>query len=171
MSVLATLAREHRLFETLIARLRFCAERDGPGARARVSDLLQVLLPALERHDAVETLVFGEPGQAWERDERSAHELVEAQHDALRGLRAEVQTLLREKTDAPFSRLALLVDALCGKLEWHLKTEELLVWPLYLKRTGRSVAHSLEREAEKGVAALEASVARLNIDQHQKEGA
>lgn len=168
MSVLNCLSREHRLFEMLTARLRFCAERDGPGARARIEDLLQVLLPALEQHDAIETLIFTLP-QSWERDERSAHELVEAQHDALRGLRAEIQTLLRDRSDAPFSQLALLVDALCGKLDWHFKTEELLLWPLHLKRSGRSVGRSLDREAQKGVEELEAAVARLNLLQHERE--
>lgn len=162
MSVLNCLTREHRLFERLLERLRQGIESSGDHASALlITETLQVMLPALDRHDVLEDLVFGQPGPSMGVDEKRARELVEAQHMALQRLREDVHDLLRDHT-APLPRLKSLAELLAGRLEWHFKTEEMLLWPLQVKTCSRSVGHSLELRAEKNVRDLEKAVARFS---------
>jgi hypothetical protein len=163
MSIIAILAREHRLFERLVQQLEDGADLPQPLARARVAEALLVLLPALERHDRIEDLVFGDEAGGSDQDSRRAHDIVDAQHQALRALREEIEVLLRDEADSVFNRLRGLILLLTAKLQWHFKTEEMLLWPRQAA-LGRSVGRSLEREAAKSVAELEAAVASLTQD-------
>ncbi len=158
MSVLAALAREHRLFERLIARLRPADDVEPGEARVQLEEALALLLPALDRHDRLEDLVYGRPEASWPKDEELAHRLVEAQHASIHALRAEVSAVL--ETDCPLARLAALAGLLAEKLKWHLQTEEMLLWPLQARRHGRSIDGSLERQARRDVEELERAVSR-----------
>jgi hypothetical protein len=161
MTIFQVLTREHRLFERLSSRLRGAGELGPSHGRARVAEVLLVLLPALQRHDALEETVFGRPRGEWPRDELLAGELVEAQHGALRELRSSIEAVLAGESKSTFPRLAELAELLADKLQWHFRSEEMLLWPLYAKRESRSLARSGLREAERGVRELEDSVESL----------
>jgi hypothetical protein len=162
MSVVAALAEEHRLFERLILRLRQACELPPAQCHLILRQTLQVLLPALLSHDAVEELVF-RPAHAKDHDQRRALAIVDAQHANLRQLRLEMEELLDGEPRESLPRLRKLVGALAEQLEWHLRTEEMLLWPSCAKQASRSIAAALERKARRGVTELARAIDRLQI--------
>lgn len=161
-TVLRSLEREHRVFEDLIRRLEGYGDLPPELGRARLAEALLVLLPALERHDAIEAEVFGSPGRAPTEESRRAHEIVAAQHEAIRALREEIEGVLRREDGAPLARLQALCRTLAAKLAWHFRTEELLLWPLRAAEGGPPEGKAAEKRASESVEALRAEVARLS---------
>lgn len=160
MSVFKSLTREHRLFEKLIERLRAASEGAGDEARETEIETLEALLEGLRRHDEVEHALFAAPVHGADAEEKRARQLVDAQHAALELLTADIRALLREKPIAA-RRLRAMGELLAGRLEWHFRSEEMLLWPLFARTSGRSLAHSLERRAELNARALEQAEAGL----------
>lgn len=164
MSVIAVLTQEHRLFDRLALRLRPAPELDERQARAQIEQALLVLIPALGSHDETEHAVFDRPEEEWPADARTVAALVQAQHESLSALRAEISAVLAQP-ETPVSRLLTLAAALGEKLRWHLQTEEMMLWPLLSRLPGRSLDRSIERQAERNLRALTSAVARLDAEE------
>lgn len=166
MKVLELLSREHAAFRRLLDRLETDLRHPAPRARAEMSEALQVLLPALDRHEEIEELVFERPASEDSADAETLAEVAE-QHRAIDALRGEILYALELADDCPFERLHALTGFLSRNLREHLVTEEIKLWPRCQEALRRTFerdlsAHldrrirALEREVERGLAALSA---------------
>lgn len=147
MSVFASLFLAHRLMERLIARLERSPRRGAPTAGKEARDTFLVLLPALERHEKIEDLVFG----------AAMPEEVALQHRKLDRLRAEIAQLIGGADGGDHARFAVLVPLLAAMLRRHFLLEERVLWPRYRAR-GRCLERSTERAARKQVRDLEREI-------------
>ncbi len=154
MSLLATLTQEHRLFARLLGRLERSLQFDEDTARSEVRNTLLVLLPALDRHERLEDLLFGDQGAPALKADKRLLAQVELQHAGIQVLRDQLVDLLRGSTAEPVARLKVLVTDLCARLRAHFLTEETRLWPAY-GEGGRALGRSLEREARRRVGELE----------------
>lgn len=159
MTSLAALAREHRLFERLLDRLHAMGELEPELARPLIRRTLATLLGALERHDALEDRLAGDCRNGSPAEEVWARELVDAQHGGLRELRREIAHVLAHEDHSTLPRLKTLTELLADKLRWHFETEEMLLWPLLVKRRSRSIGASLGRDAADNARLLEKELA------------
>lgn len=158
MSVIATLTREHRLFGRLGDRLERSLAYDEKMALGAVREALLVLLPALDRHEEIEGLIFARPAYACGRRAKKLLALVGAQHEELDGLRGDITDILRDSGHVPFERLRSLVVLFVQRLRLHFETEETILWPHYGKTMSRSVEQSLERRTRERVRTLELEI-------------
>ncbi len=154
MGVFASLAREHRLFSSVGLQCEFSLDREERIARRKVAEAMRVLLPALERHEEVESLLFGDADYA-EREARRVLALVAAQHGEIEALRAEIEALLPNAEHCDFGRLKSGVLRLVQGLKFHFETEENLLWPFYNSLGSRSIRRSLAHEVGEKIDQME----------------
>jgi hypothetical protein len=88
MGVFASLAREHRIFSRAARRCEKSLSHAEADARRELEEALRVLLPALERHEEVEDLLFDDPAYAAQKDAKRILAMLGAQHDEIAALRA-----------------------------------------------------------------------------------
>lgn len=160
MTVLTSLAREHRVFEGLARRLELALRFDPERARRELREVLLVLLPALERHESLEEEVFD---RREFRATRGAGPLLAEnarQHRRLMELKARLQEALEGLESHPFGRLRAAAAELTEGLRAHFLSEERRLWPRYYRAVGRSFDRALERRARRSVAELERGVRR-----------
>ncbi len=154
MSVFNALGREHQLFESLLGRLEECLEEpDRENAVDEIKKLMLILLPALEKHEALEDELFpsGEDGEA----EPKAGRLAARQHRALDAFRESLRRTLESTGRASFEEIRSAVLSFAEGLRRHFTTEERDLWPLYHRNMSRSLGNSTERRARRFVAAME----------------
>ena len=175
MIVAELFAREHALFRGFVDRLELDLSQRREGARDAVSEALRMLLPALDRHSEIEDIVFRHPPDLEDNASRALTE-VDAQHAELAALRDEILSALEQSAEElPFTRLKALTEALIADLRVHLHTEETRLWPFYKGALGRTVeavvpidlgkrALALEKELERGIAAISHSSSRSDAD-------
>lgn len=165
MTIREIFSKEHSLFRELLDKLELDLARPQARARADVVAALRILLPALDRHEEIEDIVYARPADA-ACDNRKLLRAIEDQHRDLSVLRDDILfTLERSAQERPFARLSTLTRCMICDLRAHLKMEESLLWPLYrasLNRTTDEVlpialrkrAEALEQELSRGIAAL-----------------
>lgn len=130
MKVLDALAGEHLCFRGIMDRLERCAASVDAESSFQVRALLRVLLPALDRHEQIEDIVFSAsafpPSAA-----PAALARIEAQHEAWESLRLGLLDALESPEDEAASKIEALLPLLIASLRTHLETEERLLWPAY----------------------------------------
>lgn len=154
MKILGALARNHSSFRVFMNLLSTEFAKGTIEGMVRSRDLLRVFLPALDRHEEIEDIVFQKANFPRSSD-TSILMRIDEQHEALDHLRQEALALL-ESIDsrhalAAFSRLPELISS----LRHHLETEEEALWPLYRERIDPRCDENLFRLVESRVLALE----------------
>lgn len=137
MPIIATLIKEHRMFEGLAERLERSLILEETLARSELRDTLLVLVPALERHEELEALAFHEPSEALTK--------TEAQHRLLEQLRGQTFQALQASDAVGFPALKDLVRRLTSALREHFATEEKLLFPTARPSSRRAVQAQVER--------------------------
>ncbi|HVA66717.1 MAG TPA: hemerythrin domain-containing protein [Elusimicrobiota bacterium] len=160
MSVFAGLEREHRVFARLARQCERSLARGEADARRELAETMRVLLPALVRHEEVEDLLFRDPAYAARNDAKRILAVVDAQHDEIEALRAELEALLRDARRCDFERLKTGVSLFVRKLAFHFETEENLLWPSYNSLGSRSIRRSLSHEVDERVDEMETEMRR-----------
>lgn len=166
MKVRDLLAREHAMFRRLLDILEFNLAHPEARARAEMTEALRTLLPALDRHEELEDLVFEAPPSA--RDPREALARVAEQHRTIGHLRDEVLYELELSEKCPFERLRSLSRFLIENLRAHLATEETLLWPHFQDVLEKTLdldlanplhrrARVLEKQLRRGLTAIASS--------------
>ena len=140
MTLLDTLAREHRLFERLLDRLERAVASPEDDAWEDSLELLLVLLPALERHEEIEREALGE-------------------HEDLAPLRRAFRLALACPLGWRRPRAASELGPLVARLRRHFREEEETLWPRAAER-GRSLSRSAQRGAAARVRELEREMVR-----------
>jgi len=158
MGVFASLAREHRIFSRAARRCEKSLSHAEADARRELEEALRVLLPALERHEEVEDLLFDDPAYAAQKDAKRILAMLGAQHDEIAALRAELAALLQDAQRCDFERLKTSVALFVRKLAFHFETEENLLWPSYNALGSRSIRRSLSHEVDERVDAMESEM-------------
>jgi hemerythrin-like domain-containing protein len=146
MSVLDTLAGEHALFRRLIGRLQQALRLDEDSARRQARNVLLVLLPALERHEELEDLVFGRRDGP-RRGTRQAIVELNKEHWRIALLRSELVEAMEASERVPWERYRGLAQAAAARLREHFELEEQSLWPRYRALARRSRDPGLERRA------------------------
>lgn len=157
MSLLATLTQEHALFAQLLGRLERALIYEEDAARSEVRNTLLLLLPALDRHERLEDLLFGDLASPAVKAVKGLLAQAELQRAGIQVLRDEIVDLLRGSGEERVPRLKVLVADLCARLRAHFRMEETRLWPAY-PDAGRSPGRALEREAQRRVEELEAEM-------------
>jgi len=157
MSVIRGLAREHAAFTQLIKRLEASAVGDEKAARRDVRNTLLILLSALDKHEKVEDIVFGNPSYASREDAKRIIDQVEFQHQEIQELRLEFSDSIAFSGVVPIQRLQFLVKRMADSLRVHFKTEEECLWPHY-ENFSRSLDISIRRRLDQSVKALESDI-------------
>jgi iron-sulfur cluster repair protein YtfE (RIC family) len=158
MNVIRGLAREHAAFTKLIERLEAGAAGDEKTARREVRNTLLILLSALDKHEKVEDVVFGNPSYASSEEAKRILEEVESQHQELQELRLEFLEAATSSDAVPMQRLKFLVSRMADGLRMHFKTEEERLWPHY-ENFSRSLDASIRSRIERSVKDLESDIA------------
>ncbi|MBI3549054.1 MAG: hemerythrin domain-containing protein [Elusimicrobia bacterium] len=159
MSVLEVLAKEHAVFREANAQLRSCFQMQDSRAERHLRDILLALIPALERHEEIEDIVFGHSDVATASDILVYMEEAERQHRLIDSMRGTLLAAVRGSRWKSIDQMRPLVLPFVAALEAHLSAEERRLWPAYLKRFSRSLAHSAERQARDSLRRLELDLA------------
>lgn len=165
MNVRDVLSREHQSFRRTLDALEREADHHESRAKAALAESLRRLLPALDRHEELENLIFDASSS---EDEGRALEAVTVQHRAISDLRGEILDALEMADECSFERLRGLTLFLAQSLRVHLDTEEERLWAvcraildrpcdLVLAERLRRHARVLERELRRGRAAIASS--------------
>jgi len=155
VSVFKSLAEEHALLLSLVARLESAAaEPDSRSAAKETRNLLLVLLKALEAHEGLEHLVFDREEGAPAAEESATAALIERQHAALGELRREGAALLQGLPREDSATMRGLSRRLARLLRRHFENEERALWPSLNASAGRSRLHRLDRQAREQVKAM-----------------
>ncbi len=157
MSVLAGLAREHAIFKKLLERLEASAARDEATARRDVRKTLLILVSALDKHEKVENLVFGDPSYASREGAKLIVDQVGRQHQELSDLRLEFLEATSASEAAPLALLKRLVSLMAEGMRAHFRTEEEVLWPHY-EDFSRSLDAAIRFKIERSVQDLERAV-------------
>lgn len=156
MSVLEALAREHELFERLLHRLDRALDAPDPDTgRSRVEGVLLVLFPAMDRHEEIESLVFGSQEYASRPGARELLKECELQHDALNAVRKDMRLVLSHPETYTWEHMRSLGALFIASLRGHFRVEEQKLWPHYQRTLVRSAARATERAARLKVGELE----------------
>jgi hemerythrin len=168
MSILKTLAREHRVFSRLIDSIERSLDYEEQTARAELRDALLVLFPALDKHEEIEDLVFERPPHAPGKEVRRLLTEVERQHKSIGLLRRDLNAALDASSRQSFDYVKSVTLELVQKLRLHFQTEESRLWPCYEQAQRRSMDQWRDRLAREGVKALERDVelSRMAIDEY-----
>ncbi len=151
MTVLNSLAREHRLFLRLLERLERAMRYGEKTGREEIRGGLLVLLQALERHERIEDAVFSRPAFASARAARPLLEEVNAGHRRIENLKSRAEAALAGAEVESLARLGPVILNLAAELRSHFSLEETKLWPLYQHTHGRSLEHSMASRARKEV--------------------
>jgi hemerythrin-like domain-containing protein len=165
MNVREVLSREHRSFRLTLDALEREADQHESRAKSALADSLRLLLPALDRHEELEDLIFEFASM---EDGGEALDAVAAQHRGIAELREEILEVLERVDACSFDRLRGLALFLAQSLRVHLNTEESRLWESFrdlldrpcdavLAERLRRRARVLERELRRGRAAIAAS--------------
>ena len=160
MSLLDLLAGEHLMFRRILDRLEDDLARPEERARPLVSEGLLLLLPALDRHEEVEALIFERSAYAAMEVSRSVLAQMRAQHAGIDRLRKDILGALEFAEQCPFSVLSGLSSTLIADLRRHLKVEEDVLWPHYRSVMGRSSDHALSQQVRRRVEIIESDLAQ-----------
>lgn len=159
MSALAALLQAHRLMTRIVDRLERSSRLDRRAARMERRGAILVLLRALERHEALEDMIFAPDANAsQERAEAAA--AIETQHRRLEGLREELVLVLSARQGPDLEAEDRMIARLVRLLRSHFQTEERRLWPLYSSQ-GRSLDRLLEHSAQAQVRELKREIDRL----------
>jgi iron-sulfur cluster repair protein YtfE (RIC family) len=158
VSVIQGLRREHADFTKLIKRLEASATGDSSTARREVRNTLLILVSALDKHEKVEDVVFGNPSYASREDAKRIIDQVEFQHQKIQELRLEFLEAIISSDAVPIQRLQFLVSRMADSLRMHFKTEEECLWPHY-ENFSRSLDASIRRRLDQSVKTLESDIA------------
>lgn len=158
MSIFATLAREHRLFRRLIDKLERSLQYQEELARKELRDAILVLLPALDRHEEIEHLLFDHPEYSGHKEAKKLLGIVDAQHRKIKALRKDLRAFIGECDAYSLARLRALGFLFIGRLRLHFETEETMLWPHYNSPGSRSIRRSIELKTRRKVRVLEAEV-------------
>jgi hemerythrin-like domain-containing protein len=157
VSVLAALTREHALFHRMIDRLERASAWEETAARAEIRQSLLILLPALDKHEEIEDLVFSDPIYVT----REGADLIGAELKREQGrvnlIRGEIRRTI-EVANAPRERLAAVVSDLVRILREHFRIEEKRLWPHYARSMSRSRDKSASRRVDREVRRLEKEI-------------
>ncbi|TPW22098.1 MAG: hypothetical protein FD126_42 [Elusimicrobia bacterium] len=122
-----TLDKDHRIFERLADVLDRSRMRPPAEMRDLVAATLDVLVPALKAHEALETALMGavtvrSPGLA------ESLRVAALQHDSLSSLLKDLRIILSEPGRYRVEHLASLTFLLSRNLREHLRHEEETLW-------------------------------------------
>lgn len=146
MSVLDVLAGEHVLFRRLIGDLQRVLRFEEDAARREARDVLLVLLPALERHQELEDLVFGPAAEGSRVHAKVVAEL-NKEHWRIALLRAELLEAMKESGAMSCEAFRKKTLELVVKLRMHFEMEETRLWGRLRELSGRGIDKSIERRA------------------------
>lgn len=158
MSILKTLAREHRVFSRLIDRIERSIAYDEATARSELRDALLVLFPALDKHEEIEDLVFDHPPRASGGSVKRLLAEVDCQHKTIERLRQDINVALESSSRQSFDYVKSTAQELVQKMRLHFETEEKRLWPCYEHSLRRPTDLWRERIARESVKALERNV-------------
>lgn len=144
MSVLKSLAEEHRVFRGLIGRIERALDLPEQLMRSEILEALLVLLPALERHEEIEDLAFSEPRYRKSPGAAALLKELEYQHRDVERLRKEIDASLK-LDDLPVEEVRRLASLLAKRLTAHFATEERRLWPHYERTMSRTLDRSIGR--------------------------
>lgn len=150
MSLLSSLAREHRLMERLMDRLEAGIAPEAGVDGARLARLLEPLTAALGAHEELEGRVYAAANDA------AAVQflpMVERQHRELGEIRRELAAEIAQASAG--ERLRALARLYLQGLRYHFQTEETRLWPEFFGKAGRSMGRSIELAAARRVRELE----------------
>ena len=173
MSILDTLSKEHQLFRRLLDRLEKSLERPEEEAREELQEILLVLFPALNKHEEIESAVFDPEDYGREAGAKEILDFIERQHQSIGSLREEILQVLQGAERYSYEHLKSLVTLLVVGIRRHLDSEEIRLWPHYLRTVSRSLGHSMGRRAESLVKELERDIQQreLMISDYLRKGA
>ena len=154
MSVVAALAREHRVFLRMIERIERALSRTEAEGRAAARIDLLVLLTALERHEEIEAEAFVDPPDSSDESTSQAAAEMEREHAEVGVLRDEIRGMLEESSGS-WEHFSSRASVLTARLRRHFETEEQKIWPRYAHAAGRSRARALARRVDEMVRRLE----------------
>ncbi len=158
MSVVAALAREHRVFLRMIDRIERALSRVEEEGRADARVDLLVLLTALERHEEIEAEAFADPPDPSDAATAQAAAELRREHAEVGVLRDEVRGMLEESSGS-WEHFSSRARELAARLRRHFETEEQDIWPRYAHAAGRSRARALARRVDARVKRLERELA------------
>jgi len=145
MSVIDVLMGEHQLFRRLIIQLQKALQLQENAARREARDVLLVLLPALERHEELEDLVFGPEGEE-DHSPKIVSEL-NKEHWRIALLRADIAEVMKDSDQLLGDQYRIKILELVVKLREHFEMEELRLWPRYRELAHKRLGRALERRA------------------------
>lgn len=163
MSVLISLAREHRLFLRLSERLERAMRYGEKTAREELRGGLLALLYGLDRHEQIEDEVFTRSAFASSRGARRMLAEVERQHVRINELKDRTLKALAGSDVVSLAGLGPVVIDLSHELRRHFATEETRLWPLYSKIHSRSLDYSVTARAERAVNDLERELRKFLV--------
>jgi hypothetical protein len=160
MTVIESLSKEHALFHKIIARIDATLNLDEAAARLELKRALLVLLPALDRHEAIESRVFMRPPRGGDAEAARLAATISGQEKDIRRLHRDILDILRETGEYDFPRLKSLASELCQKLREHFYMEESRLWPHQKESVPAGQGRAVERQAGRNVADLEREISR-----------
>lgn len=163
MNLIDILSREHKIFLGILGRMEKSFKYDEATARRELRDAFLTLLPALQKHEEIEALVFRPPERASGGPAKRLSAEIEAQHRQIEALRGELQKALAEAGSSSFERLKFLAFEIEEKLRLHFRTEETRLWPNYRLAIGRWSESEVARRALRQVGELERCVAQNRV--------
>ena len=96
MSLLDILYHEHEIFLKIIDRMERSFKYDEATVRDELRDAFLILLPALQKHEHIENLIFSHPARASRGPAKKLMAEIEAQHRKIKSLKTELQKALAD---------------------------------------------------------------------------
>ena len=131
MEILDLLAQEHRVLEDLLRRIERAMKYPREVACKEWQKAFLVLLPALDRHEEIETIAFENPAYQSKKGARRILREIELQHGKISSLRQETLAALKEVDVPDLPSLHALISQLVRRLRDHFVAEETSLWPHY----------------------------------------
>lgn len=156
MSLVDTLAKEHDLFAGWLNHLENALRTsDERSVSFKARSILAGLLPALDRHEEIENLIFHSPAYAAQWGAARLVARMSLQHAQIEALKGEAKKLLEEDSGQSLVQLQASVFLLVRKLRLHFEMEEGDLWPHYRRFESRSLGQSIDHRTRERVQALE----------------
>lgn len=138
MAIIQTLIKEHRILEAVLDRIESSMDLEPKLAISELRDALLHVLPALERHEQAEALLFHEGS-----DELAS---CDAQRQSAEQLALDLLAAV-QREDCQFSALDASARRLCAALREHFKTEENRLFKVHGARAVRSLSKATAAQA------------------------
>lgn len=138
MAIIQTLTKEHRILESVLDRLESALQLEPQLAVSELRDALLHVLPALERHEQAEALLFHEGSDELARCDGQRQAAEQLAMDLLAAVQRE---------DCQFPALAASARRLCAVLREHFKTEENELFKVHGARAVRSLSKATAAQA------------------------